>query len=63
MYMGKNLRLAMSEQNTFEHVQLKVIDFKGKVVGPSRMRSGSVASVPKTEKADMSTSGHAPFSP
>lgn len=25
------------EQNTFEHVQLKVIDFKGKVIGPSGM--------------------------
>lgn len=37
MYMGKNLRLAMSEQNTFKYVQLKVIDFKGKVVGPSGM--------------------------
>ena len=37
MYMGRNLRLAMSEQNTFKYVQLKVIDFKGKVVGPSGM--------------------------
>lgn len=34
MYMGKNLRITMSEQNTFEHVQLEVIDFKGNVVGP-----------------------------
>lgn len=37
MYMGRNLRLAMSEQNTFKYVQLKVIDFKGKVVGPFGM--------------------------
>lgn len=37
MYMGKNLRITMSEQNTFEHVQLEVIDFKGNVVGPSGM--------------------------
>lgn len=33
MYMGKNLRAATSEQNTFELVQPEVIDFKGKVVG------------------------------
>lgn len=37
MYTGRNLRVSMPEQNTFAHVQLEVIDFKGKVVCTSMM--------------------------